>query len=89
MGREKTERGALASLPARVTLQYLQSIRRASRADDSYNVRDDLDQIRLVGQLGLDLGEWADSRGLPRKYAEALRRYLVQQRSWDPPEDHF
>lgn len=54
-----------------------------------YTVEDDLKQVRIVGQLGLDLSEWAESCGATRKYAKGLRRYLEQEGLCDPPEDHF
>lgn len=76
--------------PPKLTLKDLQAMRRKLGVNGSYSiVQDDLKQIRISGQLGLDIGDWADSRGLSRSYAEALRCYLEQQHLWDPLEDYF
>ena len=51
------------------------------------NLEEDLRQIRISRRLGVDLEEWAASRGVPHVYAAALQRYLEQERLWDPPEE--
>ena len=76
--------------PHRLTKTDLAAMRKEFGPRQSlYTLEDDLEQVRLVGQLGLDLSEWADSCGAKRKYAQALRQYLEQELLWDPPEDHF
>jgi hypothetical protein len=85
----RKERKVLAEQPPRLTLGDLEVMRRKRGSSDPYNVSDDLRQVRIVGQLGFDLGEWAKSRGVPREYAEALRRYLEQERLWNHPEEFF
>jgi hypothetical protein len=53
----------------------------AGERDDGglpFSLEDDLHQMRLVGQVGLDLECWAEARGVPLAYGEALLRYLTQ-----------
>ena len=77
--------------PHRLTMKNLVAMRKefGPRQARLYTVEDDLRQVRLVGQVGLDLSEWAESCGAKRVYAESLRRYLEQECLWDPPEDDF
>ena len=43
-----------------------------------FSLDDDLHQMRLAVQVGLNLERWAEARGVPSAYGEALRRYLTQ-----------
>ena len=53
----------------------------AGERDDGglpFSLDDDLHQMRLAVQVGLHLERWAEARGVPSAYGEALRRYLTQ-----------
>jgi hypothetical protein len=47
-------------------------------AEHSSSLEEDLHQIRRNARLGVELEEWAKSRGVPLMYARALRRFLDQ-----------
>ena len=44
----------------------------------SPSLDEDLHQIRRNARLGVELEDWAKSRGVPLMYARALRRFLDQ-----------
>jgi hypothetical protein len=53
----------------------------AGEQDDGglpFGLDDDLHQMRLAEQTGLNLERWAEARGVPLAYGQALRRYLAQ-----------
>ena len=53
----------------------------AGERDDGglpYDVDDDLRQMRLAEQTRLNPERWAEARGVPLAYAQALRRFLAQ-----------
>jgi hypothetical protein len=53
----------------------------AGERDDGglpFGLDDDLHQMRLAEQAGLNLERWAEARGVPLAYGHALRRYLAQ-----------
>ena len=84
----------MAGQPYRLTVENLEAMRkefvpRRAEGDKAlrYGLEDDLRQIRISRRLGVGLEEWAASRGVPHVYAAALRRYLEQERWWDPPEE--
>ncbi len=84
----------VAQQPYRLTVEDLEAMRkefvpRRAEGDKAlrYRLEDDLRQIRISRRLGVGLEEWAASRGVPHVYAAALRRYLEQERLWDPPEE--
>jgi hypothetical protein len=49
----------------------------ASRHTDE--LLEDLEQVRVLGEVGISLQRWAQLRDVPMEYALALRKYLDQQ----------
>lgn len=46
--------------------------------EHSHSLDEDLHQIRRNARLGVELEDWAKTRGVPLMYARALRRFLDQ-----------
>ncbi len=44
-----------------------------------YNLNDDLKQVRVAENSGLDLEAWSKARDVPTDYARALRRFIEQE----------
>ncbi len=42
------------------------------------NLDDDLRSVQIAERVGLSPARWAEARGVPLAYGEALRRYLTQ-----------
>ncbi len=51
------------------------------RTDD---LLEDLGQVGVLEEVGIGLERWAQLRGLPMEYAEALREYLDQEEDAPP-----
>jgi hypothetical protein len=43
------------------------------------DLRNDLGQVGVLGEVGISLQRWAQLRDVPMEYALALREYLDQQ----------
>jgi hypothetical protein len=47
---------------------------------------DDLEQVGVLEEVGITLQRWAQLRGVPMEYAEALREYLDQEEQGANPK---
>jgi hypothetical protein len=45
----------------------------------TYDLLEDLEQVGVLEEVGISLQRWAQLRGVPMEYAEALREYLDQE----------
>ncbi len=45
-----------------------------------YELLEDLEQVRVLKEVGMTLQRWAQLRGVPIEYALALRKYLEQEK---------
>jgi hypothetical protein len=46
----------------------------------TYDLLEDLEQVGVLEEVGIGLQRWAQLRGVPMEYAEALREHLDQEK---------
>jgi hypothetical protein len=51
----------------------------SAAARRTYDLLEDLGQVRVLEEVGIRLERWAQLRGVPMEYALALRQYLDQE----------
>jgi hypothetical protein len=76
-------------MTTKLTLQDLEAMRQeygiaqeeqAPGGERTYDLQDDLEQVGMLEEVGISLQRWAQLRGVPMEYAEALREYLDQEK---------
>jgi hypothetical protein len=63
----------------KLTLEDLEAMRRHYGIAQEEDLQGDLEQVRVLGEVGMGLERWAWLRGLPMEYALALRQCLDQE----------
>ena len=77
-------------MPTKLTLEDLGAMRQQygiaqdeqqapSGARSPYALLEDLEQVGMLGEVGMGLERWALLRDVPMEYALALREYLDQK----------
>jgi hypothetical protein len=51
----------------------------AAASRHTYDLLEDLEQVRVLEEVGIRLQRWAQLRDVPMEYALALREYLDQE----------
>jgi hypothetical protein len=51
----------------------------AAASRHTYDLLEDLEQVRVLEEVGISLQRWAQLRDVPMEYALALREYLDQE----------
>ncbi len=73
-----------------LTLEDLEAMRRhcgIAQEEEEEDLREDLGQVGVLGEVGMGLERWAQLRGVPMEYALALREYLDQEEQEANPKD--
>jgi hypothetical protein len=72
LGREEAK-----TMTTKLTLEDLEAMRQYYGI--AQDLLEDLEQVGVLGEVGISLQRWAQLRDVPMEYALALQKYLDQQ----------